>query len=502
MTLTETAPRLTFSTTSSATVEADTLVVPVFGSEDDLRDVVGLDDATGGAITRARASGAIDGQRFHMFSTAIVDERWATRYVLVVGAGERDSANEDVARHVASAATLSARRAHAERVAIVNRFDGNLPRLAQAIAEGVVIAGFEVGAYKTGDGELSRILAAVILDDRGGDGLDEAVARGAVLGDCTNIAKTLANEPGNVLPPRLLAERAAEIVRPAGVGVEILDEEAIARLDMGLLLGVAKGSAEPPRLIVLRHDPPNAPEGEVLGLVGKGITFDTGGISIKPADKLDQMKDDMTGGAAVIGAMRAIGLLGAPVRVIGIVPSAENMPGSKAIRPGDVLTAASGTTVEVMNTDAEGRLVLGDGLWYARQLGATRLVDVATLTGACVVALGKTTSGLFGTPDAWVETVGRAASLAGDRMWPMPVFDDYRDLLRSEIADIANSGSRAAGAITAALFLKEFVGALPWTHIDIAGTAWCEDATPYQAKGPTGVAVRTLAELAFTSAEW
>jgi leucyl aminopeptidase len=240
----------------------------------------------------------------------------------------------------------------------------------------------------------------------------------------------------------------------------------------------------------------------VLGLVGKGLTFDTGGISIKPAENMDKMKDDMSGGAAVICAMAAIARLNAPVRCIGVIPMAENMPGGGAMRPGDVLTSASGKTVEILNTDAEGRLALGDAVWLARELGATHLVDVATLTGACVVALGKTTSGLFGAPDAWVAHVQAASERAGDRCWPMPVFDDYKEQLKSEIADMSNTGGRAAGAITAALFVREFTGDLPWVHIDIAGTAWAEEAKPYQPKGATGVAVRTLVQLALDVASW
>jgi leucyl aminopeptidase len=240
----------------------------------------------------------------------------------------------------------------------------------------------------------------------------------------------------------------------------------------------------------------------VLGLVGKGITFDTGGISIKPAENMDRMKDDMSGGAAVICAMSAIARLRLPVRCIGIVPMTENMPGGRAIKPGDVLTSAAGKTVEILNTDAEGRLILGDGVWYARQRGATHLIDVATLTGACVVALGKTTTGLFGTPPAWVEHVRRATERAGDRSWPMPVFDDYKEQLKSEIADFSNTGGRPGGAITAALFIKEFAGDRPWAHLDIAGTAWAEDTKPYQPKGATGVGVRTLVELARDAASW
>ena len=264
----------------------------------------------------------------------------------------------------------------------------------------------------------------------------EAVARGRLLGECCNLARGFANEPGNALTPREFAKRCEAVAGEAGVKVDILDEHQIEKLGMGLLLGVARGSSEPPRLMVFRHDPPGAPAGPVLGLVGKGITFDTGGISIKPADGMEKMKDDMAGGAAVACAMRAIALLKAPIRVIGIVPATENMPGGRAIKPGDILTSASGKTVEVINTDAEGRLVLGDGLWYARHLGATHLVDIATLTGACVVALGKITSGIFGSPMPWVEHVRNVADRAGDRVWPLPLFDEYRDQLKSEIADI------------------------------------------------------------------
>jgi leucyl aminopeptidase len=367
----------------------------------------------------------------------------------------------------------------------------------------LTLSEFYSGAYKTsltGDPPPSPPPAWTVVVEGGGDVVERAgraVARGRILGESCNLARELANEPGNTLTPREFAKRAAAIAADAGVRVEILDEQQIEKLGMGLLLGVARGSSEPPRLIVFRHDPPGALDAPVLGLVGKGITFDTGGISLKPAEKMEQMKDDMAGGAAVACAMRAIALLKAPIRVIGVVPTTENMPGGRAIKPGDILKSAAGKTVEVINTDAEGRLILGDGLWYARQLGATHLVDVATLTGAVVVALGKSTSGLFGAPPEWVERVRKVADRAGDRVWPMPMFDDYKEQLKSEIADFTNTGGRPAGSITAAMFLKEFAGDLPWAHLDIAGTAWMEEAKPFQPKGASGVAVRTLAELAF-----
>jgi leucyl aminopeptidase len=264
---------------------------------------------------------------------------------------------------------------------------------------------------------------------------------------------------------------------------------------MGLLLGVAQGSVEPPRLVVIRYEPPGAPEAPVLGLIGKGITFDTGGVSIKPADGMERMKSDMTGAASVAAAMCAIAALKGKRRVLGVLPMAENAVGGTAARPSDVLVSASGTTVEVINTDAEGRLILGDALWYAQELGATHLVDVATLTGACMVALGRAASGLFGHPESFIERVGAAGQRAGDRLWPLPVFDEYREMLRSEVADIVNSAGRWAGASTAAAFLREFVKDKPWAHLDIAGTAWAEERKAYQPKGATGVAVRTLTEL-------
>jgi leucyl aminopeptidase len=315
------------------------------------------------------------------------------------------------------------------------------------------------------------------------------------MGECANWARSLANEPANILTPREFARRVADTCTAAGLEVDVLDEHRIRELKMGLLLGVAQGSSEPPRLVSIRYEPAGASDGPVLGLIGKGVTFDTGGVSIKPADGMERMKYDMSGGAAVAAAMRAIALLGGQRRVIAVIPMTENAVGGGATRPGDVLTGASGTTVEVINTDAEGRLILGDALWYAQELGATHLVDVATLTGACVVALGRAASGLFAQPDSWADTVAGASRRAGDRMWRMPLYEEYREMIRGEAGDILNSAGRWAGASTAAVFLREFVGDKPWAHLDIAGTAWAEERKPYQPKGATGVAVRTLTEL-------
>jgi leucyl aminopeptidase len=482
-----------------AAIDAELVIVPWFQGET-AGAVPDLDAATGGELGRALNATEFQAKPYELSFAPITDAKWRARRVMVIGGGSGER-GADLLRRMATAAGLEARKRSVARAAFVVRGIAAAADLAQAVAEGLTLAEFYGGSYKTDDPPPAAIPSWTVVapDDTDGAGVQSqlAVARGRILGECSNLARELANEPGNVLPPREFARRATALAREAGVETEVLDEKQIEALGMGLLLGVGRGSTEPPRLMVFRYDPPGAPDTPVLGLVGKGITFDTGGISIKPAEKMEQMKDDMAGGAAVACAMRAIALLKAPMRVIGIIPSAENMPGGKAIRPGDVLKSASGKTVEVINTDAEGRLVLGDGLWYARQLGATHLVDVATLTGAVVVALGKVTSGIFGTPDAWVEQVRGVANRAGDRAWPLPLFDEYKDQIRSDIADMMNTGGRAAGSITAAMFLKEFTGGLPWVHLDIAGTAWADEAKPYQPKGPSGVAVRTLANLAF-----
>ncbi len=483
-------------------IDADLLIVPLFQGEA-AAALPGLDAATGGELGRALTSKEFQVKPYELFFAPITDTSWRARRLAVIGGGA-GARGSDLLRRLATAAGLAARQRHVPRAAFLVRGQGDAADLAQAVAEGLTLAEFYSGTYKTYKTDEPPPAAppawtVAVLDAAEGAkaAADGAVARGRILGECSNLARELANEPGNTLTPREFATRATTLASDAGVTVEILDETQIEQLGMGLLLGVARGSAEPPRLMVFRYDPPGAPRTPVLGLVGKGITFDTGGISIKPADKMEQMKDDMAGGAAVACAMRAIALLKAPMRVIGVVPTTENMPGGKAIKPGDVLKSASGKTVEVINTDAEGRLILADGLWYARQLGATHLVDVATLTGAVVVALGKITSGIFGTPNDWVERVRTVADRAGDRVWPLPLFDEYKDQITSDIADLVNTGGRAAGSITAAMFLKEFVGDVPWVHLDIAGTAWADEAKPYLPKGPSGVAVRTLAALTF-----
>jgi leucyl aminopeptidase len=496
-------PAIALSAASPADLDTELLAVPIFEGDAMAADLRALDDATGGALMRAQESRELRGRPYELLITPVTKDGWRPSRIAFIGAGKRSEFTLERLRRVAAAAALSARDRRVQRFAWLNRGELPILKAIQAASEGIALSAFSADRYKSGErGAPPFDQALIAASDGEPSELEAAVHRGRILGESSNIARELSNEPSNVLTPTTFAERAVEICEGAGIAINVLDEREIADLRMGLLLGVARGSAEPPRVIVMRHRPAGAPQAPVLGLVGKGITFDTGGISIKPADGMERMKDDMAGGAAVICAMRAIGLLNAPINVIGIVPTTENMPGGRALKPGDVLTSASGKTVEVINTDAEGRLILGDGLWYAQKLGATHLVDVATLTGAAVVALGKVTSAIFGQPDAWVDVVRRTAEDAGDRCWPMPLYEEYGDQLRSEIADMLNTGGRPAGACTAAMFLKEFAGGLPWAHLDVAGTAWADEAKPWMVKGASGVAVRGLAELAFTSARW
>jgi leucyl aminopeptidase len=492
---------------SPAAVQAELLVFPLFEGSTPSSGVADVDGASGGALTRAFTSREVSGAPFEQWWPPAVSG-WRASRVLGLGAGPRERWSSEMARRFASAGALIARQRRITDIGVVvpPSESSTTARLAQAVVEGVILAQHETGHLKSTPADLPHVrrVWVIVADTSEAQRaeIDASIERGRVLAECTNLARTLGNEPANVLTPRELARRAQAAAEGTTLSVTVLDETEIRARGMGLLLGVAQGSAEPPRVIVLEHNPPGAPAGPVLGLVGKGITFDTGGISIKPADGMERMKVDMAGGAAVIGALRAAALLEAPIRLIGVVPTTENMPGGRALKPGDVIRGASGTTVEVINTDAEGRLILGDGLWQARQLGATHLVDVATLTGACVVALGRVMAGVFGGPTAFIEGVRAMGEQTGDRCWPMPSADEYFEQLKSEVADMTNTGGRPAGAITAAVFLKQFAGGLPWAHLDIAGVAWADEARPYQVKGATGAATRLLAELALDPGAW
>jgi leucyl aminopeptidase len=366
---------------------------------------------------------------------------------------------------------------------------------ARAAVEGAFVGNFDADTYRSERKDVS-VQSFTLAAPAGADqsAIRAAFNEGVIIGESQNFTRTLVNEPGNKLTPTILGERAAQMASEVGLKSEVYSTEKLHELKMGAFWSVSQGSAEPPALIVLKYEPEGVADGPVLGLVGKGITFDTGGISIKPADNMEKMKYDMAGGAAMIGAMRAIALLKPKVRVIGIVCAAENMPDGKAQKPGDVQTAMSGKTIEIINTDAEGRLVLADGIAYARSLGATHLIDAATLTGACVVALGMINAAAFSNDDATFEKFQAALATSGEKFWRMPLADEYYDMIRSDIGDIKNTGGRWGGAITAAEFLHAFAEDTPWIHLDIAGLAWVEENKPFIAKGPSGVGVRSILE--------
>lgn len=497
-----TTPDVRVLVSAPGVVDTDVLAVPIFSDAAD----GGLVDLPAGLEHELALLRAAAGPKGSAFETVWArSSRISARHLLLVSAGTSAEAGPVLARRLGTVAALAARGRGFGRVAVVLRGALTPATCAGPCAEGIVFGAFHVDAYKTSERKLASLThGAVVVHDGPADTIASAVDAGRIVGEATNVARALAHEPPNVLTPAVLAERAEALFVGTSVVVHVLDDQRLAALGMGLLRGVAQGSRQTPRMIILTYAPAGqTATGPVLGLVGKAVTFDTGGVSIKPAESMDRMKYDMAGGAAVIGAMHALAQLGAPVRVVGVVPAVENMTGGGAYRPGDVLTGASGTTVEITNTDAEGRLILADALWYAQELGATHLVDVATLTGAIAVALGRVTSGLFAAPDGWRDAVSDAGQRGGDVLWPMPLSEDYRELLRSDIADMVNAAStRYGGAISAALFLKAFTGDKPWAHLDIAGTAWADEAKPWQPKGPTGVAVRTLVELARSAGTW
>ena len=490
--------QITLESQPAAKVETEALVSFVFESEKEKGTpvegvIADLDKAAGGALARLAASGELTGKALELTLVHFVPGLAAQR-LLLVGAGKREKFGTAELRRVAAAALRHLKARSVKRLAFLARESDRSAAAAEAVTEGLLLGNFEGDTYKT-DKKNGALEAAVLVgfDAAAQSGLE----RGRIIAEAQNFTRALGNEPSNLLTPRLLAERAQAMAREAGLAIEVLDEKRLADLKMGALLGVASGSVEPPRMIVLTYTPANLkPGAPVLALVGKAVTFDTGGISIKPSADMEKMKFDMAGGAAILGVMRVLAQLKPAIKVIAVIPSVENMPGGRAQKPGDVQIAMSGKSVEVINTDAEGRLILADALHYAKQLGATHIVDAATLTGAIVVALGGVNTGVFGTDEAFTARVLACAKSAGEKMWHMPLDDEYRELIKSTIADIQNVGGRWGGAISAAWFLREFTGDIPWVHLDIAGTAWLDDAKPWMGKGGTGVAVRTLVELA------
>lgn len=417
--------------------------------------------------------------------------------LLVVGAGKKDKFNGSQLRRLAGCAVRYLRTRSVRDVAWVRGGEGSSEEDVQTVVEGAILGDYDADRYKTERNNEHRIDRFSLVGGGAAGGTTDAVAveRGGIIAGAQNFTRDLVNEPSNRMTPTLFAQRAQEMAGQSGLECQVLGSEEMRELKMGALLAVAQGSEEPAKVIVVRYFPPGAPERPVVGLIGKGITFDSGGISIKPSDNMHEMKTDMAGGATMLGVMRAIAQLKPNVRVMAVIPATENMPSGKASKPGDVVTSMCGKTIEIINTDAEGRMVLADALCYAKQLGCTVLIDAATLTGAVTIALGNITTGVFGWNQGWVDRVLASASAAGEKMWQLPVQEEYRDLYKSSIADLANSGGRYGAAIIGAMFIGEFAGDTPWVHLDIAGTRWSNEEKPYRTKGPTGHGVRTLVHL-------
>jgi leucyl aminopeptidase len=487
------------SLSTPAEVETEALVAVVLdhaGSLSNGKDqkaqlkVATSDGAVQSVAADLLASGEVSGKSFETNLLHKPAGLKAKRLLLISGGNAKKFSSYDLRRVAGTAVrSLKSRGIRSFALALppsVPAVDGTY-----AVVEGAHVGNFDPDYYRS-DRKDQKIDALTVVACGDKAALEKAAAEAQIIGESQNFTRDLVNEPSNRMTPTILAERANKMCAEVGLQCEVYGADKIKEMKMGAFWSVAQGSDEPPALIVMKYEPAGAPAKPVIGLVGKGITFDTGGISIKPADGMEKMKYDMAGGATMIGAMRAIALLKPKVKVIGIVCATENMPSGKAQKPGDVQIAMSGKSIEIINTDAEGRLVLADGLHYAKQLGCTNLVDAATLTGAVVVALGYANAGIFANDDNMYERFHIANVKAGEKMWRLPLDDEYKEQIRSSIADIMNTGGRWGGAVTAAMFLKEFAEDTPWIHLDIAGTAWMEDQKPWIAKGPSGIALRSL----------
>ncbi len=459
-----------------------------------------LDKLASGHISAAIKSGEFKGESGDLALVRITPKgKVKASRLLLVGGGDKKEYKPPCVGIAAGAATRYLRKCNVKNFAFLPRLDGDAVASAQNSVQGAITSQFELDKYKTKDKNEKAVTKLVVCIDGASPGdLKTGIARGKTIGESMNFTRDLANEPPNILTPTEMAKRASDMAKEFGLKCEVLDETQMKKLGMGSLLSVSLGSEQPAKLIVLRYAPSKstATNNELLALVGKGITFDTGGISLKPGEGMDAMKYDMSGGATVIGTMRAIAQLQPTVPVLGVVAAVENMPDGKASRPSDVVTASNGKTIEILNTDAEGRLILADAVAYAEGQGATHIVDMATLTGAVIVALGDVNTGIMGNDQGLVDEIIGHGKDAGENFWQLPLGVDYSKQIKSDIADIKNIGPRGkAGTIMGAVFIQEFVDKAKWAHLDIAGTAWCDTVKPHQAKGPTGVAIRTLIRL-------
>ncbi|MGA2284952.1 MAG: leucyl aminopeptidase [Dehalococcoidia bacterium] len=480
------------------------LLVAIFEGAGPLEGVAAdLDAALGGMISQLAHEGEVKGKRNE---TTLVHTlgRLPSPRVLIVGLGKRDAFDGRILRNALAVGARQLRRvgAGSAAVAVDPLLGGDVGATAQAIVEGMTLGLYTFALHKKRPEDERELLevALLVADASREEAARRGAERGRIAADATNWVRDLANEPANFMTPSDLADRAQQVAEELDLECEVFERPEIEEMGMGAFLGVAQGSRQPPKLIVLRYQG-GAPDAPTLGLVGKGITFDSGGISIKPSQGMQEMKSDMTGGAEAIATVRALAQLKAKLNVTAIVPATENMPGGSAQRPGDVVRAMNGTTIEVVNTDAEGRLILADALCYAGRLGLSPIIDVATLTGAMAVTLGNVAFGAMTNNEGLFARINEAAEAAGERVWELPLFEEYREKLDSEVADIKNISGGGASSIIGGFFLKEFVGDVPWAHLDIASVDQRDEVKGIFLKGASGTSVRTLIALALSLAE-
>lgn len=479
-------------------VECDALVIPFFQGEPlDQGVPAELDQKLAGLVRELKETEEYEGKS-GQFATFYRPAGIRAGRIVLAGADKKEEFNAAAIRNFALQVLRRHKSYNFRKIAFYRRSVIDATVAAQAAVEGVILATYEGDDYKTQDKAQTVVqeLLLVSREEINTKKVEDAIRRGEILAQATNLARQLANEPGNRLNPPLLAEKAREIAEKSGLSIEVLGEREMSEKGMNGVLAVARGSDEPAQFIILKHLGDPHSDGRPLVLIGKGVTFDSGGLSLKPAQSMEEMKSDKAGACAVLGAMQAISQLQVKKNVVALMPVVENLPSGRAQRPGDVIRSMSGKTIEVVNTDAEGRLILADALYYAQQFNPVCMVDIATLTGACVVALGHIRAGLFCNHEHLAQGVLEAAERSGEKLWRLPLDEEYRREIRSEIADIKNVGSRWGGAITAAKFLQEFVADIPWCHIDMAGVDLFREGQ--EGKGPTGFGVRTLAELAYS----
>jgi leucyl aminopeptidase len=479
----------------------DAIVVAVFKGETLTSPLLkNLDELTGGLVADVIKNNELKGNSGDtaLIRFKAIGKAKANR-LLLVGVGEKADYNSLGTGVLAGTAARFLSKRSIKSFVLVSRSEADAQETAQNATQSVITSLYSIDKYKTKDKNDKTIDTFVMcMENADEKALKSGMSRGQILGDAMNFTRDMCNEPANILHPTEMAKRAEKMAKETGLTCEILDEAKMKKLGMGSLLSVSIGSEQPPKMIILKYEPKKSTgkKGELLALVGKGVCFDTGGISIKPAEGMDAMKYDMSGGGTVIGAMQAIANLKPSIPVIGVVAAVENMPDGKATRPGDVVTAMTGKTIEVLNTDAEGRLILADAVAYAEKQGATRIVDMATLTGAVIIALGDQNTGILGNDQEFVDEIIACGKATGENFWQLPVSAEYSKQIKSDIADIKNIGPRGkAGTIMGAVFIQEFIDKAKWSHLDIAGTAWLDSDKPHQGKGPSGVAIRTLVNL-------